>query len=166
MVSKDLLDRFWRDFQLITQDEDISFPIANPQDAARVLIKCRNWIGTFTEQLITIEQDRTAILQKAHVARARLKELENFFLERIYNSGSHSISALKSKEILQALLAFYADTEYKDLKKATTDIDTVLIQIDSDKEILENLIKRIEKTTDWLVQYLNWTKFELRTLQN
>jgi len=165
MIDKELLTRFWRDFQLITQEEDSTFPIVNPQDAARALIKCRNWIGTFTEQLITLETERTFVLKDLHRERVTLRSLDNFYIERILASD-YPLSAIKNKDILQALIQTHADAEQKALTQVISNQEEVLLGIESDKTILENLIKRIEKSTDWLIQYLNWTKFELRSLQN
>jgi len=34
----------------------------------------------------------------------------------------------------------------------------------SEKEDLEKILKIIEKAAEWSIQYINWQKFELRTL--
>ena len=45
-------------------------------------------------------------------------------------------------------------------------LENELEELNHDRETLDLLLKKLEKTTDWLRDYLNWQKFELRTLQN
>lgn len=166
MLDKDLLARFWKDFHLTTQDEDTSFPIANPQDAARVLVKCRNWIGTFTELLISRNNIRNVVLKSLKHERSLLSEIEQFWYADFLASG-HPVSTLKTRELAQALIAQHTkdDTAYHSIKANIITLENELNEFDIDIENLEALLKRIEKTTDYLVQYLNWVKYEVRTLQ-
>jgi hypothetical protein len=165
MLDKELLARFWRDFHLTTQDEDASFPIANPQDAARVLVKCRNWIGTFTEQLIAFENMRVSVTKDLQHYKTKLKDLENLLMDDLIAEGYFTPASLKNKDFVQMSIRNKEIAEARGLRMTIQNVEAVLIELNSDQEMLENLIKRIEKTTDYLVQYLNWVKYEVRTLQ-
>ncbi|SRR5258706_1085420 len=167
MLSKDLLARFWKDFNLITQEEDSSFPIVNPQDAVRALIRCRNWVGTFTEMLVSNSMQKTITVKGLKHENYLLSEIEQYWYAELLTEGQ-SVSALKTKELAQALIAQKTkdDSTYHSIQFNIISLENELFDIDSDKDILEMLLKKLEKTTDWLIQYINWTKFELRTLQN
>lgn len=167
MIDKDLLTRFWKDFNLITQEEDSNFPIVNPQDAVRALIRCRNWVGTFTEMLVSNSIQKTITVKGLKHENYLLSEIERFWYAELLTED-HSISVLKTKELAQALIAQKTkdDPTYHSIQLHIISLENELFDINSDKDILEMLLRKIEKTTDWLVQYINWTKFELRTLQS
>jgi len=165
MLDRELLARFWKDFHLATQDEDTSFPIANPQDAARVLVKCSNWIGTFTEQLIAFENMRVSVAKDLQHYRTELKDLENLLIDSLVAEGYFTPASLKNKEFVQMSIRSKETTGASGLRITIQNAEAVLAELNSDQEMLENLVKRIEKTTDYLVQYLNWVKYEVRTLQ-
>jgi hypothetical protein len=78
----------------------------------------------------------------------------------------HSISALKTKELAQALIAKKTETDatYHTIQMNIITLENELLELNNDKEILETVLKKLEKSTDWLVQYINWIKFEIRDL--
>ena len=43
-------------------------------------------------------------------------------------------------------------------------LQVALTSLLSEKEDLEKILKIIEKAAEWSIQYINWQKFELRTL--
>lgn len=167
MIDKDLLKRFWKDFQLITQEEDSTFPIVNPQDAIRALMKCRNWVGTFTELLIDNNNLRAVVLKSFKHEKFQLTQIEQYWYAELLAEGQ-AISALKTKELVQALIARKTidDTTYHSIQANMQTLESELEILNNDKETLDLLLKRLEKTTDWLRDYLNWCKYEARTLQN
>jgi|SRR6266404_5318141 len=167
MLDRELLKAFWKDFKLVTQEEDSNFPIVNPQDAIRALVKCRNWVGTFTEMLISNNSLRAIVLKNFKHERYLLNQIEQYWYAELLGEG-HPVSALKTKELAQALITKKTqdDTAYHSIQLNILSLENELEELTNDKETLDLLLKKLEKTTDWLRDYLNWTKFELRVLQN
>lgn len=165
MIDKDLLTKFWKDFHLVVQEEDSSFPIVNPQDAIRALVKCRNWVGTFTELLINTNNIRAVVAKNFKHERFLLKEIEQYWYAELL-AEEHSISVLKTRELVQALIAKKTqdDVTYHSIQLNIIGLENELEALDAEKETLDLLLKRLEKTTDWLRDYLNWCKYELREL--
>lgn len=165
MIDKNIVRKFWDDFKLIIQEEDPNFPIVNPQDAIRALMKCRNWVGTFTEFLINNNNLRATVLKSLKHERFLLGEIEQYWYAELLGAG-YSASALKTKELAQALISQKTkeDATYHSIQMNITSLETELEELNNDRETLDLLLKRIEKTTDWLRDYLNWCKFELRDL--
>lgn len=163
MEVKDLLQKFWVDFYIPTQDEDSSFPYANPSDASRSLIKARNWTGTLTEKLVEIS---FSLAGRKRDLRAFQEQY--FSVERVILAREEKIFAYitKSKELLKAFIWSKADRDEitmitvleEDISKLIYDIHV----LDSEKEIIQEVLKKLDKTTDWLVQYINWMKIEAR----
>lgn len=165
MLDRNIIKQFWGDFKLSVQEEDPNFPIVNPQDAIKALMKCRNWIGNFTELLINNNNQRAVVLKNLKHERYLLGQIEQYWYAELLEAG-HSVSALKTKELAQALIAQKTkdDTAYHSIQTNITALETELEALNNDKETLDLLLKRIEKTTDWLRDYMNWVKFELRDL--
>src|SRR2546423_65759 len=140
MIDKDLLARFWKDFQLTTQEEDSTFPIVNPQDAARTLIKCRNWIGTFTELLISKNNIRGVVLKSLKHERFLLGEIEQYWYSELLSG--YSVSALKTRELAQSLIAQKTkdDSTYHSIQMSIMSLENELEEIDNDRENLEALL--------------------------
>ena len=165
MLDRNIVKQFWGDFKLSVQEEDPNFPIVNPQDAIKALMKCRNWIGTFTELLISNNNQRAIVLKSLKHERFQLGQIEQYWYAELLGAG-HPVSALKTKELAQALIAQKTkdDSAYHSIQMNIATLETELEVLNHDKETLDLLLKRIEKTTDWLRDYLNWCKFELRDL--
>jgi len=165
MIDKALLARFWKDFQLITQNEDSTFPIVNPQDAVQALIKCRNWVGTFTEMLISNSIVRTITNKSLKHEKYLLSEIEQYWYAELLDS-EYSVSALKTRELAKALIAKRTkdDVAYHTIQANIISLENEMYELDTDKDILETILKKLEKSTDWLRDYINWVKFEVRDL--
>ncbi len=167
MLDKNLIKQFWNDFKLVTQEEDSNFPIANPQDAIRALVKCRNWVGTFTELLIDNNNLRAVVLRSLKNERYLASKIEQYWYAELLAEG-HPVSALKTKELAQALITKKTqdDAPYHSIQLNIISLENELEELNHDRETLDLLLKKLEKSTDWLRDYLNWVKYELRTLQN
>ncbi len=167
MLNKELIKAFWQDFKLVTQEEDTNFPIVNPQDAIRTLVKCRNWVGTFTEMLIANNNLRAVVLKSFKHERFLLSQIEQYWYAELLAEGQ-AVSTLKTKELAQALITKKTqdDTTYHSIQLNIMSLENELEELNHDRETLDLLLKKLEKTTDWLRDYLNWVKYELRTLQN
>ena len=167
MLNKELIKAFWQVFKLVTQEEDTNFPIVNPQDAIRTLVKCRNWVGTFTEMLIANNNLRAVVLKSFKHERFLLSQIEQYWYAELLAEGQ-AVSALKTKELAQALITKKTqdDTTYHSIQLNIMSLENELEELNHDRETLDLLLKKLEKTTDWLRDYLNWVKYELRTLQN
>jgi hypothetical protein len=162
MLNQELLDRFWKDFNVVTQEDDPEYPIANPQDAAKALIKCRNWVGVWTEQLVDTEQRRMNAKRGLESNTSILKDFRNEYLNEL--RPNFAATTLKVKELQDALIFERARENklYQETLRTVTHYSDILDDLESDKELLEVILKRLEKSVDWLVQYLNWIKYELR----
>lgn len=166
MIDKKLLERFWKDFYIITQEERQDFPYANPADAAKSLIKGRNWIGTWTELLIFKAEELNEFKKTLRNIEQLLKIEDRKILAKNIKAPGY---VLKNAELLNNFVwSTLTELEkerynmlYVDLKNCKDAIDN----LESDKNNLELILKRLEKSTDWLIQYINWNKFELRGLQ-
>lgn len=164
-MNKELLGKFLKDFHIVTQDEDQEFPYANPSDAARSLIKARNWVGTLTERLMDLT-DRVKVLK----GTLRKQELSLTETEREILSRCVPVPAwaTKNKEIQKSYILANADKSEKvvlvgiedNRSKTLTEIDTLETEIGQ----YNQLLKSLERTTDWIIEYINWMKFEARSL--
>lgn len=166
MINKDLLSKYWRDFYIHTQEERTDFPYANVADAGRALIKGRNWTGTFTELLITNSEETSSCKRDLNNAKRNLSLLERKVLQD--GEGINSYVS-KNKELLKSHIWTKSSLEQRNgidmLERNVLEIENKLEELESEKENIELILKKLEKTTDWLVQYINWMKFELRGLQ-
>lgn len=166
MIDKRLLERFWKDFYIVTQEERQDFPYANIADAAKSLIKGRNWIGTWTELIITKSEELNQSKRAFRTLEIRLKEEDRKLLKHDFHAPGY---VLKNTELFRDFVWSKLEEEQKvtyhtlsvEIEKYTSEIE----ELESDKEHIELILKKLEKSTDWLVQYINWQKFELRGLQ-
>ena len=166
MINKSVLERFWKDYYIQTQEEHSDFPYANVSDAGRALIKGRNWTGTFTEMLLTISESISINKKELTVCEHDLNLVERDVLAF---AGTTSYVS-KNKDLMKAHIWANAVQAQKDLitvnEKRIITLKGVLEELGSEKEILELILKKLDKTTDWLVQYINWQKYELRFMKN
>lgn len=161
-MTKDLIEKFWKDFPIPTQDEDPKFPYANPSDAARALIKAHNWVGTITE----------ALIEKSEV----LKELKNTLfgldtkvekMERlIFIQDSPPSWATKNRDMQKAYVWSKADAGDLELFEVMEDSRVTLkgqiFNVEKDIDLYNLMLKTLERSCEWLTAYINWNKFELR----
>lgn len=164
MINKELLNKFWKDYYITTQEERPDFPYANIADAGKALIKGRNWTGTFTELLLDNSNMISACKQDLNHMTHDLSILErNILIE-----GTNS-SAYKNKDSIKRVIWSKATEQQREeiqtIEKQMLDCGNELEGHESDKQIVELILKKLDKTTDWLVQYINWMKFEIRGLQ-
>ncbi len=157
-----LIARFWQDFSIPVQEEDSSVNFANPSDVVRSLVKSRNWMGTISENLINI--DRALTKEQRHY-NALEESLRHFSVQKLA-TDTLSGTAVKNKETQEAfVLTRCSDEEQVWVSESRHDLQGQRERIDHLKHMKNSfeLMKRaLEKTTDWLVQYLNWHKFEIR----
>lgn len=166
MIDKTLLTRYWKDFYIVTQEEREDFPYANVADAAKMLIKGRNWAGTWIEKLIQN-------CEEINLNKKSLKNLEQKVL--IENNKLLSLElhppayVLKNHDLFVKYVWNKMDDAqkflYHDLNKKIIDCTNKIEELETDNNNIELILKKLEKSTDWLVQYINWNKFELRSLQ-
>ena len=168
-MNSDMRKRFWNDFIIPTQDETTDVLYANPSDVARSLVRARNWYGTISEDVLeavanietanailrSSETKKTA-LEQVLVARAmREAGLKALPTSVVKNQQTMSVFALSratfdEAKTLQALLE----------EQRLAEVDRSFWQ--RERAQAEIMRRALEKTTDWLVQYINWHKFELR----
>lgn len=158
-----LITRFWKDFSIPIQEEDASVNFANPSDVVRSLVRSRNWMGTISENLINIDK---ALTKEQRISHGVEDLLRDFTIKALSAVDSLSGVAVKNKETQDAfilsrsskdeLTLFYATQ--KTLREQRDKINHLKYMRNS----FELMKRALEKTTDWLVQYLNWHKFEIR----
>jgi len=160
-MDNDLIKKFWKEYHIPVQEEDVNFPFANPSDAARSLIKAHNWVGVLTEKLMEVSET----LNKAELTMFKLsKQIAR--LESIVLAANPPPSwAIKNREVMKSFL----------LSKAGQDVD-LLIELDKQKDeaqiisetaqheydLYNKMLRALEKSTELAIQYINWTKFELK----
>ena len=154
------IQKFWKEFPIPTQEEREDFPFANPSDASRALIRSRNWAGTITEVLIEKSQ--------------KLKELKNLIaaldmkvdrLERHILVANHPESwATKNKEMQKVwILSNATETDkllLSEMEESRDRLKNESFSVEKDLEVYNQMLKTLEKTTEWVIQYLNWIKHE------
>jgi len=160
--------RFWDEFYIPTQKDSKEVAFANPADVARFLISSRNWYGSITQWLVDLKRDKEKIDFEASTTTKQKSALERSILARIIIKGELSATAVKNKEVQSgSVFAYAGDDEREVLDQLEDQIATLYGQADLntvDIEEAEAMRRAIERTTDWLVQYINWQKFELRDL--
>ena len=166
MIDKELLARFWKDFYIVTQEERQDFPYANVADAAKSLIKGRNWVGTFTELLISKAEELGEFKKTFRNIEQLLKIEDRKLLAKDVKAPGY---VLKNAELLTnflwARLSDFEKERYNTLSADLKHCKDAVEDLESDKDNLELILKKLEKSTDWLVQFINYQKFELRGLQ-
>lgn len=164
-MREELAQRFWADMIVPTQEEDSEVAFANPADVSRSLVKARNWTGTLSQALISVS-DRLAIA-KVELRRAShtLSAFETVLLAAV---SPLPTSAVKNKETQRAFMFNGATPEQRtklaELEQLVQQAEAAVLLLDTEREQLEIMRRALEKSTDWLVQYINWHKFELREL--
>ncbi len=159
----DLAKRFWSEFSIPVQESDLSVNFANPSDVVRSLIKSRNWMGTLSENIIRLDQT-------LHKEQRKYNRLEHMLKDKIVLVLSRSFpipgAAIKNKETQDAFIINNCSDEEKtilgDLRSENRHLIATIEELRQMKNSFEIMKKSLEKTTDWLIQYLNWHKFEIR----
>ena len=160
------LTKFWRDFYIPIQEEKKDFPIANISDVASSLIRSRNWMGTFTEEVVRLAKE-------INETKAVLRRVENFLLDKEARVVAESLPKLtatvvKNKDILKLHIRKFASESIRGdidaLETQILEIKNKLEYLVQEKENIERIMKTLERGIEWSIQYINWQKFELRTL--
>lgn len=163
-MDKELLGKFLKDFHIVTQDEDQEFPYANPSDASRSLIKARNWIGTLTERLMDLQDSLKDVKVRLSRTEASLVTVERKILAA---SSPVPSWATKNKEIQKAyILSNATDVEKQfiaEFEKNIAKDKDIIYAIESEIEQYYTLIKHLDRSTEWIIQYINWMKYEARS---
>jgi len=158
-----LITRFWQDFSIPTQEEDSTVNFANPSDITRSLIKARNWIGTVSEHLIAIDKALLVEQKTFNMADRQMRDLVTGILARGFPLSGTSV---KNKETQDAfVLSNSSEEEIQAANSLKTTLHNQQDRIDYLKQMknsFEIMKRAVEKSTDWLIQYLNWHKFEIR----
>lgn len=166
MIDKTLLARYWKDFYIVTQEERDDFPYANVADAAKMLIKGRNWSGTFTELLITNSVEMNICKKSIRGFEAQVRIEDRKLLAMDFNPPGY---VLKNSELLRNFVWQKLDNtqrmNYAQLSMSISEQQDKIDELTADKENIELILKKLEKSTDWIKDYINWQKFELRGLQ-
>ncbi|MBU8921752.1 MAG: hypothetical protein KOO63_08030 [Bacteroidales bacterium] len=168
-MDKEMRKRFWNDFLIPTQEvtEDVAY--ANPAEVARSLVRARNWYGTISEDVLEavahIETEAAALrslemhknsLEQFIVARTMLTEsLKALPTSVAKNQQTMSVFALSKATPEEAVDL----SDIADKQREAEDSKSFWLTERAQAEIMR---RALEKTTDWLVQYINWHKFELR----
>jgi hypothetical protein len=164
-MRKELVQKFWDDMFIPTQNEDSSVNFANPTDVATSLVKARNWASTIAQELISE-------YEKSHDANKELKKITNEInlLEADVLASADKIPTVAMKNALTQrgfVLRQATESQRKhllELLALAESWEEILSRVDTSIGQLETMRKALERSTDWLVQYINWHKFELREL--
>jgi len=160
------LTKFWVDYYIPIQEQNKEFPIANVVDVASSLIKSRNWLGTIVEELIKISQDVSEKKKELNVINKLQNNLENKIL--IEADIKLTGIMMKNRDTIRLYAKKFASQTQLDVLEEYDDqqagLQVALTSLLSEKEDLEKILKIIEKAAEWSIQYINWQKFELRTL--
>jgi hypothetical protein len=158
-----LRERFWKEFYIQTQTESKEVAFANPADVANALISSRNWYGTISEELVSIEEKLAIHKDEIRTVRRRIQDWE---VEVLATCGKMHTTAAKNQTTMEAFIWANAGIEIKhELRRLYDSLDVFLsglAGLERDKAGAEGMRRAVEKTADWLVQYINWQKFEMR----
>ena len=168
-MDKEMKREFWKDFVIPTQEEVEEVAFANPSDVARSLVKGRNWYATASASLAEAmkkRDDQLAILQDLENKR---DTAESLIVANYMNRNPDfklPTSTVKNKQTMQMFVFSKASPAERDLLDEIEEHrrDAVSEKMYWVRECgeLESMRRAIEKTTEWLIQYINWYKFELR----
>jgi len=156
--------RFWEDFPIPYQDSDPDVDFANVSDAARALVKARNWSATIAARLADITRSTAECKSEIAERNSLVLRQESRILAR------HDLpsSVTKNKEAQRSFSRRQANAEelalLNDNEQRLTNLQSMLILLQGDHEAVEVMRRALEKSSDWLVQYVNWHKFEARML--
>lgn len=160
--------RFWDEFYIPTQKDSKEVAFANPADVARFLISSRNWYGSITQWLVDLKRDKEKITFEMSTIARQKHSLERVILARIVVRGELSATSVKNKDVQSGVVFAYASEEERvAFDQQEEELATLSGQLDLnavDLEEAEAMRRATERTTDWLIQYINWQKFELRDL--
>lgn len=161
-MNKELIDRFWKDFTIPTQDENLKFPYANPSDAARTLMKGHNWIGTITEDLM----DKSGALKEIKGTLLSLDGKIEKMERLIFSQNDPPGWATKNKETQKAFVWAQASPEDLELLKVMEDsritLKEQIFNLEQEVELLNLMLRTLEQSAERIENYINWCKFELR----
>src|SRR5258705_12957781 len=157
-MNKELITRFWKDFPIPTQDEDPKFPYANPSDAARALIKAHNWVGTITEALLKKSVDLKGLKHTLFSLDTKVEKMERL----TFVKNPPPTWATKNKEMQKAYVWSKAFDKDLELLVAMEDSRMILkseiFDVEEDIDLYNLMLKTLERSTEWLIQYINWIK--------
>lgn len=161
-MNKELIARFWKDFPIPTQEENSKFPYANPSDAARALIKAHNWVGTITELLIENSEALKELKNTLWSLDTKVEKLERL----IFIKNPPPTWATKNKEMQKTYSWSVAEEGDLELLKVMEDSRTTLkgqiFNAEKDIDLYNIMLKTLERSSEWVMSYINWCKFELR----
>ena len=167
-MTKEQLQKFWHDFQIPTQDGDTQFPYANPSDAARSLIKARNWVGMITEELLSISEASNTHSRELKAIKEALELLERVVLARCLKDNKVTATVTKNKEIQKAFILGNMSEEdakqFSELEKRRIVLQQTLDKLEKQTSYLQTMLRTIDTSTEWIVQYVNWMKYESRAI--
>jgi molecular chaperone GrpE (heat shock protein) len=165
-MDTDTRKRFWDEMIIPTQEETTDVAFANPADVARSLIKARNWMATLTQELTFLNTNALELRNTLNNFRTRLKAKETTILARAISEVSSGY--FKNRDLqLASIWRTATDREKEEIHEFETQIDHFtqeLNRYEGEYQNMDVMRKALEKSTDWLVQYINWHKFELREL--
>jgi len=161
-MTKELIEQFWKDFAIPTQDEDSKFPYANPSDAARALIKAHNWVGTITETLLVKSEVLKELKSTLLSLETKVEKMERL----IFSQNPPPSWATKNKEMQKAFVWSKAEVNDLELLQTMEDSRNMLrsqiFNLEKDTDLYNVMLKTLERSSEWLIAYINWRKFELR----
>lgn len=159
-MNVELIAKFWKEFQIPTQEQTNEFPYANPSDAARSLIRAHNWAGTITESLIEKSQQLKGTKNTLALLEMKVERLERFTLAL----NPPPTWATKNKELQKAYIWSKAqETDLKlfqELENSREILRNEILGIEKEMDLFSQMLKTLERTTDWVVHYINWVKHE------
>jgi hypothetical protein len=169
-MKKELVDRFWEDFHITTQDQFPDVAFANPIDVASSLIKARNWSATLTQELVKVIRRLSELkLINAELVK-NISTLERDILSRQARASNISAIVVKNKDLQRAFIRSVSTEEelghFAVWEEELHKNGCSLLAGETYKEQVEALRKTLERSTDWLVQYINWCKFEAKSLSD
>lgn len=163
-MNKELIEKFYKDFPIPTQEEDSRFPYANPSDAARALIRAYNWSGNITESLIGLSEVIKGVESELYKVDSITEKLERLIIAKnpppswAVKNKDMQRAYVWSKAIVEDIVALEAADKARDLLRGK------LLTLKKDFDLYSMMHKHLERSTEWLTNYINWCKFELRDL--
>ncbi len=160
-MNEELLKKFWKDYYIPTQDEDLGFPFANPSDAARSLIKAHNWVGNITEHLMETSKN----LDKAELEVSKL-DSNIVKLERIILAANPPPNwAVKNRDMQKAFIWSKAGEDLEllqELEDSKQKHQSLAEQFTRELDTYYLMLKTLDKSTELAIQFINWIKYEAK----
>lgn len=164
-MDEDTKTRFWKDMIVPTQEEYEDVAFANPVDVANALVKSRNWASTISSELARLTGRRASVVKRLRRANSQLASVESLVFA---NVDKVPTTALRTKESRRGFIIKNLDQAglglLTECEASVRTEEDILDDIDAQIEELEILRRVLERSTDWLIQYINWHKFELREM--